>query len=322
LVITRPTFDGAPARPYQCSPFDFALSVLPYGVSSREQRNALTQEQQAPTTAEMEHMKWQVDTDVVSLAQLNEQLLPPQLEKRDDPAALSLSPCVGVAFEQIPATLNSRRFLYSDPVINYQSDNFLVPLDGAILTEREILITVKEESVLRVYTEVILLLLFFMRPLAHVFPIVCVCQQFFRQVDIDLKLYMANGTNQDYTLVTSASNGIYNEEVIVAKLFPRIPQAPGSSATVPVRYKLKVIFWKWNLADMPKCATFNMELAITPVSMIGAGSAACPDGGTCSHLPPPCRCVCVCVCVFYTCVKHAGSAVWEQGALNSLAPGF
>lgn len=162
MVITRPTFDGAPARPYQCSPFDFALSVLPYGVSSREQRNALTQEQQAPTTiAEMEHMKWQVDTGVVSLAQLNEQLLPPQLEKRDNPAALSLSPCVGVAFEQIPATLNSKRFLYSDPVINYQSDNFLVPLDGAILTEREILIVAKEESVLRVYTEVILLLLLF-----------------------------------------------------------------------------------------------------------------------------------------------------------------
>lgn len=257
LVITRPTFDGAPARPYQCSPFDFALSVLPYGVSSREQRNALAQEQQqTPTTiADMEHMKWQVDTGVVSLAQLNEQLPPPQQEKRDDPAALSLSPCVGVAFEQIPATLNSKRFLYSDPVINYQSDNFLVPLDGAILTEREILIIAKEESILRIYTE------------------------FFRQVDIDLKLYMANGTNQDYTLVTSASNGIYNEEVIVAKLFPRIPQAPGSSATLPVRYKLKIIFWKWNLADLPKCATFNMELAITPVSMIGAGSAACPDGG-------------------------------------------
>ncbi len=124
---------------------------------------------------------------------------------------------------------------------------------------------------------------------------------------------MANGTNQDYTLVTSASNGIYNEEVIVAKLFPRIPQAPGSSATVPVRYKLKVIFWKWNLADMPKCATFNMELAITPVSMIGAGSATCPDGGTCSHLSPPCRCVCVCVCVLRVCEANRKCSLGARG---------
>jgi hypothetical protein len=131
---------------------------------------------------------------------------------------------------------------------------------------------------------------------------------------------MANGTNQDYTLVTSASNGIYNEEVIVAKLFPRIPQAPGSSATLPVRYKLKIIFWKWNLADLPKCATFNMELAITPVSMIGAGSAACPDGGTCTSTLSLCVCCVLCVCVLRAC--HAGSAVWAQGALYSLAPGF
>lgn len=147
------------------------------------------------------------------------------------------------------------RFLYSDPAINYQADNFLVPLDTGILTTKEMLITVTEESILRIYTEAT------------------------TAVDIDLKLYMSLGANQTWEQVATANNGIYNEEVIVAKLVPDVSR---SSTTISARYMLKVLFWKWNFETSDQCQTFNMEIAVTPVSMIGTFSQACPHGGTCS----------------------------------------
>lgn len=150
------------------------------------------------------------------------------------------------------------RFLYSDPAINYQSENFLVPLDETILSTHEMLLTVPEASIFRVYTE------------AN------------SDVDIDLKLFMAVGSEENYEQIATASNGIYNEEVIVAKLTPYVIQ---DGKTLQARYKLKVLFWKWNLVDHIGCQTFNMELAVTPASMLGAYNDTCPHGGTCIMVP-------------------------------------
>jgi hypothetical protein len=140
---------------------------------------------------------------------------------------------------------------------------------------------------------------------------------------------MSNGSDQNtFTLVASASNGIYNEEVIVSKLLPRIPQTPGSNITVPARYKLKIIFWKWSLGDVAKCSTFNMELAITPVSMIGVGDSDCPDGGTClssSHLSSlcaSCRCARRRRSLFVRVIVPPEVQSGRMGSLHSLAPGL
>jgi len=95
-------------------------------------------------------------------------------------------------------------------------------------------------------------------------------------VDIDLKLYMAQDSSDTYEEVAAAQNGIYNEEVIVYKLVPTIVMG---STNVHVRYKLKILFWKWNSAQVPKCSTFNMELAVTPLSMGGRVGENCPNGG-------------------------------------------
>ncbi len=101
----------------------------------------------------------------------------------------SLAVCVGKEFELLPTTLNSRRFLHSTPSINYQSNNFLVPPGRDILLVHDVIVSVKEDSILRVYTE------------HHT------------TVDIDLKLFRIDEASGKDVLVATATNGFFQEEV-------------------------------------------------------------------------------------------------------------
>jgi hypothetical protein len=107
---------------------------------------------EARSVADLEDIKRRVETGEMPVEQLQQQQM--EMEKRGSFGEASLASCVGEAFEQIPKTLNSKRFLYSDPAINYQSGNFLVPPDDVILITHEMTITATEDSILRVYTEV------------------------------------------------------------------------------------------------------------------------------------------------------------------------
>ncbi len=52
-----------------------------------------------------------------------------------------------------------------------------------------------------------------------------------------------------------------------------------NNTRVTPKYRLHLQFWKWNTADAPLCDTFNMEIAVTPISHAKAEMAACPNTG-------------------------------------------
>lgn len=148
--------------------------------------------------------------------------------------------------EELPTTFSSLRFLHSENNINYQQSSFFVP-EGRFPTHK-IYLEVEDKSLFRMYTE------------PHV-------------IDIDLKLWQKNTTTDKYDILkASGKNGFYDEEVMAAIL------------DRDEAYQVELLFYKWNLNNIPDCALFSMGFAIIQTANLPK-PAPCPNNGS-EHWPP------------------------------------
>eukprot|EP00002_Diphylleia_rotans_P007883 TRINITY_DN1755_c0_g1_i13.p1 TRINITY_DN1755_c0_g1~~TRINITY_DN1755_c0_g1_i13.p1 ORF type:complete len:3322 (-),score=584.61 TRINITY_DN1755_c0_g1_i13:304-9891(-) len=145
---------------------------------------------------------------------------------------------------EIPQTINNMRYLGLDSRFHIQSDDFLIP-PMTYYTTKTVKLNVKKASMFRVYSE------------PH-------------EIDIDLKLYK-NGASRRYSDLVASGISFNGEETVVAVLSPDL------------EYELDIIFYKWSV-KVDDCATFNMEMALAPLSSSPL-PPMCPNNGA-DHWPP------------------------------------
>lgn len=118
MAITRPSYSGAPERPFECSAFDFHLHMIPNSLTQSSEDEDEDEYQDwrrsfdlpdAPLD-KLEQLKLKAELDV--MGSIAHPMLEKSLSRRgwEMEEELSYVPCFGEEFEQIPATFNSKRY--------------------------------------------------------------------------------------------------------------------------------------------------------------------------------------------------------------------
>eukprot|EP01116_Phalansterium_solitarium_P020047 TRINITY_DN57_c0_g1_i6.p1 TRINITY_DN57_c0_g1~~TRINITY_DN57_c0_g1_i6.p1 ORF type:complete len:3361 (+),score=947.88 TRINITY_DN57_c0_g1_i6:1118-11200(+) len=151
-------------------------------------------------------------------------------------------------YDRVPSTLNTVRYLGPNGAgIVHLQDYFLIPLvAGTFSVSESIAFTVAQNSAFRVWTE------------AH-------------HIDIDLYLYRIDPVTGRQVLVASVIKLNSEEEII-------------QTLSANISYRLTIIYYHWTVPaghpDAP-CYTYNMELAIRPLS-----ASTAPLAVSCSGAQP------------------------------------
>eukprot|EP01127_Copromyxa_protea_P016033 TRINITY_DN4703_c0_g1_i2.p1 TRINITY_DN4703_c0_g1~~TRINITY_DN4703_c0_g1_i2.p1 ORF type:complete len:1729 (-),score=452.37 TRINITY_DN4703_c0_g1_i2:64-5250(-) len=159
--------------------------------------------------------------------------------------------CEDITVLDIPSTLDSLNFLGFDGSMKIQNNHWLVPVNvsSRLLVEHETFFEVKESSMIRIYVE------------EHMIDI-----------DIELHLANANGTIIDSSRPVVTGANAFGEESFAKTVDPGF-------------YVLKFLFWNWENAKTP-CLTFDMQLAISPVSQLPVRDKKCTISRAHEHLWP------------------------------------